>query len=165
MKTGDGIKVTTFVEVDPEDAFAVFTEETDLWWRRGPRYRFGRGDARGTLRFERPGPGALLVESFDGGEAFVIGQVLVWEPSARLAFEWRGRNFADGEGTRVDIAFEGVNGGTRVTLEHTGWSAIRPDHPARHGLTGGAFTAMIGMWWGELATSLRSHVTGKWPTR
>ncbi len=76
MKTADSVKVTTFIEVDPEDAFDVFTRETDLWWRRGPRYRTG-GDRRGTLRFE-PGAGGRLVEAFDDGEVFEIGRVLVW---------------------------------------------------------------------------------------
>jgi hypothetical protein len=61
----------------------------------------------------------------------------------------------------VSLRFEPVEGGTRVTLEHRGWAAIREDHPARHGLTGTAFIAMIGLWWGELATALRTHA-GKW---
>src|SRR6266850_1351361 len=41
-------RVTTLVEVDPAEAFEVFTREIDAWWKRGPRYRF----ASGALRFE-----------------------------------------------------------------------------------------------------------------
>jgi uncharacterized protein YndB with AHSA1/START domain len=75
-------RVTTVVEVDPADAFEVFTREIDAWWKRGPRYRSGSG----TLRFEG-GPGGRLVEAQDGGE-LEIGKVLVWEPGERLVFEW-----------------------------------------------------------------------------
>ena len=32
------------------------------------------------------------------------------------------------------------------------------DHPARHGLVGPAFSRMIGLWWGQLMTSLREHI-------
>lgn len=151
----DRARVTTFVAVDPGLAFEVFTEETDLWWRRGQRYRFGEG-RDGNLRFEG-GAGGRLVEDFGNGARFEVGRVLVWEPGARLVFEWRGRNFAPGEITEVEVCFEPASGGTRVTLEHRGWDALRPDHPARHGLGGTAFTAMIGLWWGDLATSLRTH--------
>jgi len=154
MKSAETVKVTTFVDVSPEDALDVFTRETDLWWRRGPRYR--TSDKRGTMRFE-PGAGGRLVESFDDGAERDIGRVLVWEPASRLVLEWRAQNFVHDEKTEVDVRFEPLNGGTRVVIEHRGWDAIRADHPARHGLTGSAFAAMIGHWWAELATSLRAH--------
>jgi len=35
-------RATTFVAVDPADAFEVFTSEIDQWWGRGPRFRFGK---------------------------------------------------------------------------------------------------------------------------
>ena len=34
----------------------------------------------------------------------------------------------------------------------------RPDHPVRHGLVDAAFLRMMGLWWGELLTSMREHV-------
>jgi uncharacterized protein YndB with AHSA1/START domain len=162
MKPADRARVTTHVAVDPADAFEVFTEETDLWWRRGPRYRFG-GKQTGTLRFE-PGVGGRLIEVFDGGDtrAHEVGKILVWEPARRLVFEWRNRNFAPGEKTEVEVVFEPTDGGTRVTVEHRGWSAVREDHPSRHGLgSGDAFTSMIGYWWGDLVTGFRAHVDAK----
>ena len=54
-------------------------------------------------------------------------------------------------------AFRAARGGTEVTVIHRGWSSIRPDHPARHGLAVDAFVRMIGMWWGDLMTALRVH--------
>jgi len=42
-----------------------------------------------------------------------------------------------------------------------GWSALRPDHPARHGNVGADFDRMIGQWWGALLTGLREHVAAR----
>ena len=36
---GNQASVTVFVEAPIDIAFTVFTEETDLWWRRGMKYR------------------------------------------------------------------------------------------------------------------------------
>ena len=82
----------------------------------------------------------------------------MWEPGRRLVFEWRNRNFTNGEITEVEIVFEGTLEGTRVVLEHRGWSVLADDHPARHGLEGLAFTRLIGSWWGDLFASLRHYV-------
>jgi hypothetical protein len=57
----------------------------------------------------------------------------------------------------VEVRFDPVRGGTRVTLEHRGWASIRGDHPVRHGEEGAAFIRTIGLWWGELLTSLRER--------
>ncbi|WP_394828599.1 SRPBCC domain-containing protein [Pendulispora albinea] len=156
MKPADRARVTTFVAVSPGDAFEVFTQEIDLWWKRGRRFRFG---GQGVLRFEGT-LGGRLVESFGGEErgTFEVGRVLVWDPGARLVFEWRGITFAPGEITEVEVRFESMNDGTQVTLEHRGFSTLRPDHPVRHGLPGQAFTDSMGRWWGELAISFRNHV-------
>jgi uncharacterized protein YndB with AHSA1/START domain len=139
--------------------FAAFTAETDLWWRRGPRFRFA-GKRRGTLSFE-PGVGGRLFEAFsdDPGDVVEVGRVLAWDPGARLVVEWRLTNFAPGERTEVEVSFEPVDGGTRVTVEHRGWSTLRADHPARHGETPSAHVARIGIWWGDLMSALRAHVS------
>jgi uncharacterized protein YndB with AHSA1/START domain len=153
----DAVRVTTVVAVDPERAFQLFTEEVDAWWRRGPRHRFD-ATRTGVMRFE-PGVGGRLLEVYDDAafDAYEVGRVLVWKPAERLVFEWRGTTFAPGEKTEVEVRFERTAGGTRVLLEHRGWDGLRRDHPARHGLEGGAFTSMIGLWWGDLLTLLRAH--------
>jgi len=151
----ENARVTTFVKVPPNDAFEVFTEEIDRWWRRGPRFRMAGGDAS-ELCFEQDARGRRLVERMQA-TVHEIGRVLVWEPGQRLVFEWRGRNFAPGERTEVELRFEAFAEGTRVTLEHRGWDAIRGDHPARHGLQGRAFSALIGQHWAELMTAYRLY--------
>ncbi|HLE71205.1 MAG TPA: SRPBCC domain-containing protein [Vicinamibacteria bacterium] len=161
MKATDSITVTTILSVDPGTAFRFFTDDVDLWWRRGPRYRPEvRGE--GTMRFE-PGVGGRLVEVYDEamGDAFEIGRILVWEPGARLVFDWRARNFEPGEKTVVEVRFERADGGTRVTLEHRGWDSIPAGHPVRHGWTGEAFSSLIGLRWADLLVSLRNRAGDK----
>jgi hypothetical protein len=155
VSPGDGVRVTTRIEVDPAKAFDVFTREIGSWWRRDLRYRFGAAPL-GRLRFE-PGVGGRLLEVEDegSGAGFEVGRVLVWEPGARLAFEFRARDFAPGERTEVDVRFEAEGTGTRLTLEHRGWDGLRPGHPARRGYTGQAFADMIGLWWADLLVALR----------
>ena len=156
----DRAVVMVTVDVPPADAFDVFTRETDLWWRHGPRYRMA-GRHPGVLSFE-PRAGGRLFEQYDspaGPRAHDIGTILIWEPPTRLVFEWRNANFAPAERTEVEVRFEPTRRGTRVTVEHRGWSTIRPDHPARHGHPPATFLAELGTWWADLLTSLREHAT------
>jgi uncharacterized protein YndB with AHSA1/START domain len=161
MISGDQATVSVRVAVTQAMAFDVFTREMDLWWRRGPRFRFGRRPGR--LSFE-PSLGGRLFESFpseSGTHVIEVGRVTVWEPPSRLVFNWRNVNFADDESTVVEVLFAPTETGTLVTVQHRGWGALRADHPARHGLQGADFSRMIGMWWGELMTGLREFIDQK----
>ena len=156
---GDQATVSVSVAVEPAVAFEIFTQETDSWWRRGLRYRLA-GRRPGSLCFES-GVGGRLFESFEtpsGTHVHEAGRVTVWQPPSRLVFTWRNANFANAESTEVEVLFEPISSGTRVTVRHRGWSTLAPGHPARHGLEGAAFSRMIGLWWGELMTALREFV-------
>jgi uncharacterized protein YndB with AHSA1/START domain len=153
---GDVATVTVFVDVTPEDAFDVFTRETDSWWGQGPKFRIG-GRRRGRIAFEG-GQGGRLFETFEhasGSRTFDVGKITVWEPPSLLVFEWRGVNFKSDEKTLVEVSFSASGEGTMVRVRHSGWSTLRDGHPARHGLEGPAFSRMIGLWWGALMGSLR----------
>lgn len=155
---GDQARVTVSVALPPDVAFEVFTAEIDQWWLRGRRFRRA-GGSRGFIRVE-PGVGGRIFESFEqAGETHVleVGAVKVWDPGHRLVFSWRNANFAPHESTEVEVEFTPTSAGTTVTLTHRGWSALPEGHPARHGLAAAAFSRMIGLWWGELLTSLRQH--------
>jgi uncharacterized protein YndB with AHSA1/START domain len=159
---GDQARASVQVCADPATAFAVFTEEIDQWWRRGRKFR-ASGVQTGLLRLE-PWVGGRVFESIatSSGERIVVtGEVTAWEPPARLVFRWRGVNFAPHEHTEVEVTFGASGDGTLVTVTHRGWSAIRPDHPARHGQEVPQFVRMLGLWWGELMTSLREHVSAR----
>src|SRR5262249_33243947 len=157
---GDQIKVSVSVAVEPSVAFRVFTEEIDLWWRRGLRFRVA-GKNQGIIHLE-PRIGGRLFESFEtkaGTKVFETGEVTAFEPPARLVFEWRGVNFAPGEKTEVEVTFEPSGDGTLVTVAHRGWNTLRGDHPVRHGLGVAEFLRMTGLWWGDLMSSFRLRAT------
>ena len=159
MTSGDQATVSVLVEVDPAVAFRVFTEDIDRWWRRGLRYRVA-GKHRGIIHLE-PRVGGRLFESFatSAGEQVVeSGRVTAWEPPSRLVFEWRAVNFAPSEKTEVEVIFAASSSGTLVTVKHRGWSAIRPDHPVRHGEDVATFLRSRGLWWGDQMSSLREFV-------
>jgi uncharacterized protein YndB with AHSA1/START domain len=159
---GDAARVTVLVEVEPAEAFRVFTEEIDLWWRRGLRYRVG---GRGGVIALEPRAGGRLFESLADGTVLETGRVTAWEPPARLVLSWRAVNFTPADAsTEVEVEFAPSPSGTLVTVTHRGWSRIRSDHPVRHGLDGAPFLRMFGLWWGDLMTSLRLHAArGKTP--
>jgi len=148
---GDQCKVTVSVSVTAEEAFAIFTEDIDLWWRRGPRFRSLMND-RALICIE-PELNGRVFESYgadQGNEKVIeIGRTKVWDPPRRLLIEWRISNFAPTERTEVEVLFTPSRSGTRVTVIHRGWNAIRQDHPARHGLQDAEFIRMYGLWWGD----------------
>lgn len=150
------VVVSTFVAVEPEAAFEVFTRDIDLWWRQSPRYRRMPGQT-GKLSFEGAPP-ERLIES-DSKTTTEIGRVLAWEAGKRVAFEWHGGDFGPSDRTQIEVLFEAHRGGTRVTLEHKGLGALPAHHRARHGFSGEAFEAMLGYFWADLLTGYRSRCT------
>jgi uncharacterized protein YndB with AHSA1/START domain len=154
----DQCVVSVLVEVPPAEAFRVFSEEIDAWWRRGLRYRLGK--QRSVVHLE-PKLGGRLFESFEtasGSQVFETGHVTIWQPPERLVLEWRAVNFAPSERTEVDVHFQPSPSGTLVTVKHRGWSLLPDDHPVRHGQDAATFLARMGLWWGALASALREHV-------
>jgi mannose-6-phosphate isomerase-like protein (cupin superfamily) len=121
---------TVEVAVDPVTAFAVFTEEIGRWWRPGPINWNDPARAVG-MRFE-PGVGGRWLEVYDAatGEGFECGRILVWEPGARLVFSYQDAGHQI-DGTEVEVRFEPIDGGTRVTLEHRGWERVAHEIAAR----------------------------------
>ncbi len=150
---GDRVRAMVSVAVPPALAFEIFTTEIDLWWRRGPARRSAAGEQ--ALIAIEPREGGRVFEQHGDTLVHEIGRVLAWEPPQRLVFEWRASNFAPVERTEVEVLFEAVPEGTRVTVTHTGWAALRPDHPVRHGQPVPAFVAGRGRWWGALLTAYR----------
>jgi uncharacterized protein YndB with AHSA1/START domain len=160
--SGDRARVSVAVAIPPEEAFDVFTGDIDRWWRRGLKFRHSA--ARSSLLCIEPKVGGRLFESFDadGAQHVVdVGRVRIWEPPRCLKFTWRNLNFAAHEQTEVEIQFEPTASGTLITVTHSGLSALRPDHPARHGLGEAEFCRTTGLWWGELMSSLRMHCAAR----
>ena len=120
------VVVSTEVELDPGRAFEVFTGETDTWFRPLP----GGGAWPRSLRFE-PGAGGRVLDVGADGEIRTVGQVLTWETTPRLVFTLEidpgasavGRGGSAGP-TEVEVRFDPVGGGTRISLEHRGWEPL-----------------------------------------
>jgi uncharacterized protein YndB with AHSA1/START domain len=109
------------------------------------------------MRIEPRVGGAVEETWSEGGtpRSFELGRVTAWEPPARLAFTWRNATFAPLEQTDVEVTFAAVGDATLVTVRHRGWEALRADHPARHGADDAALQRSVGLWWGDVLTSLR----------
>ena len=154
--TGDRVTASVSVRLSQARTFALFTQEIDRWWRRGPRFRHSA--ATSALIAIEPHLGGRVLESWGSGaeeQIFEIGRVSTWDPPTRLAFSWRNQTFTRTEITLVEVDFADHGATTMVTVSHRGWSAVPADHPARHGLDTAAFQQMIGRWWGDQLTALR----------
>ncbi len=57
------------------------------------------------------------------GEEHEWGQVLAWEPPARLTYLWHLRQDR-ADATEVTITFAPAGDGTRVTITHRGWERL-----------------------------------------
>jgi len=155
------VRVSTRVPVAPSDAFEIFTSEIDLWWKHGPAYRVETEDRKVELKFEPHVGGRLLCVYSNGEEPFELGRVRIWDPPGRLVFGLGGRDFEPDQFAEVEITFQGDGDGTSVVVEHSGFEALGPDHPVRHGLSGDAFHGMMGHWWADLLVSLQRHTKEK----
>ena len=161
MSPGDRVAASVFVDAPPDIAFEVFTAQIDSWWRHGMKFRSGGRDVS-VLHLE-PKLGGRLFETIatpDGGDGHVVqtGTVTAWDPPRGLDIEWRGVNFAPGEKTTISVRFEPRAAGTHVTLVHSGFASLRPDHPVRHGQPAEAFIRSMAMWWSDQVASLRMRV-------
>jgi uncharacterized protein YndB with AHSA1/START domain len=113
------------VPVAPEEAFRAFTDEIDEWYERGP-HSWNDPERAIAIRFDT----GRLLEVYAEGEPYEIGRVIVWEPGRRLAFAYRNVALPLRLETEVEVRFERVEGGTRVTLEHRGLEQLPPDEYA-----------------------------------
>ncbi|RJK97821.1 SRPBCC family protein [Vallicoccus soli] len=115
------------VPVDPTAAFDAFTAGIDRWWPRSHSV----GSAPLARAVVEPRAGGRWYEVGEDGSECTWGEVLAWEPGARLALSWRidGSWQADPDPARastVTVTFTAADGpdgrpGTRVDLVHDGF--------------------------------------------
>ncbi len=108
------------VDADPGTTFKIFTEELDLWWVRGPINHYD-ASRLAELRMES-GVGGRVLEVHADGTALSREVITVWEPGVRLVLQ--------NPETEIDIRFEPIEQGTRITVAQY----LRPDgDPAKAG--------------------------------
>lgn len=111
---------TVEVAVDPGTAFRMFTEEIDEWYERGP-YSWNDPERAVAIRFEH----GRLLEVWDEGDGYEMGFVTAWEPGERLVFAYRSVHLPPDLETEVEIRFEPIAAGTRVSSSTEGSSSSR----------------------------------------
>ena len=77
---------------------------------------------RGDGRRPRAAGGGRLYEVTDGGEQD-WGRVLEWDPPHRFLLDWQ---IGEASGTDVEVRFSAEGPGSRVELEHRGFSTSDP---------------------------------------
>ena len=115
----DAIRKTVLVDFAPAEAFELFTTRIASWWPVGT-HSYG-GDEVTDVVLE-PRAGGRLYEVTETGEQD-WGSVLAWEPPDRLLLDWQ---IGEARGTEVEVRFSPEGPGTRVELEHRGFSADDP---------------------------------------
>jgi uncharacterized protein YndB with AHSA1/START domain len=118
------VRRTARTKAPPARAFAIFSGQMGRWWPRG--------DTVAALPHAdiviEPHVGGRWFERDSAGAETPWGQVLVWEPPARLVLAWQldGEHRYDPELiTEVEITFHPVDGGTEVHLEHRNLERFR----------------------------------------
>jgi uncharacterized protein YndB with AHSA1/START domain len=152
------VEVSIRVNAGAARAFEVFVNEIGQWWRPNGLFHF-TPRSPGALAFE-PGPGGRFTETLPNGKVFEIGRITAWEPGVRLAFTWRQASFTPDQITHVEVRFEPVGDQTRITVKHTGWETVPPEHVARHGFPDAVFLQRHGEWWHLLLGSFRARADG-----
>lgn len=107
------------VPCPPAQAFELFTARMGDWWPLDA-FSVGGDRATGVTVADRVG-GEVIETDADGGTA-VWGTVTAFSPPDRFAMTWH-PDATPERATAIDVRFEPVEAGTRVTLVHTGWAA------------------------------------------
>jgi len=105
------IRKSVVLPCSPERAFALFTEEAGQWWPADKRHT---EDSASVIRIEASG---RFFERASDGTEVTLGVVRHFEPAQRLVLDWY-PGTGEADATQVEVRFEPVEGGTRVTVMH-----------------------------------------------
>ena len=134
------------IAATPERVFrALTTEELTTWWGADDMYRTTRFsmELRPGGRWRSDGKGA------DGHEFHVEGEVLEVDPPRRLVQTWK-PSWEPGPATTITYTLEAVDGGTRVTVRHSGFT-----NPASCDSHANGWTRVLGWLGGHFAADER----------
>lgn len=143
MTTVPPVRREVLVEAAPAVAFEVFTDGIGRWW---PLAELSvHGGRAGSVAFVD----GVIVERSGSGDEAVWGTVTRWEPPGVVAFSWHPGRPADVAGL-VEVTFAAVEGGTLVTLRHSGWESYADPAAARAEYDHG-WPMVLGRYGGEVA--------------
>ena len=107
------------LDCSPEHAFDVWTCRATMWW---PHAHTRSLDPSVVVTFE-PREGGRIFERTPDGTEHEWGEILVWEPPARLLYTWHIATEPE-HATEVEITFEGEADRTTVRILHRGWERL-----------------------------------------
>ena len=111
------------VPIDPARAFELFTGRLDKWWPVESHSLSAGQDKRPKSVLVEPKAGGQILEHCADGKTRPWARITAWQPGERFAVKWHvGRD--EGEATDLTIVFARVEGGTCVTLTHSGWESL-----------------------------------------
>jgi uncharacterized protein YndB with AHSA1/START domain len=122
------ILATVEIAASPDRVFkALCSEEITEWWGSPDTYRVTAWTADVTVggKWKSVGKGA------DGHDFEVGGEFLEIDPPHRLVQSWKA-GWDDNAPTTIYYRLQAIEGGTRVTVTHTGFAG-RPESCANHG--------------------------------
>ena len=125
MTLPEPIVISVELTVAPASAYAAFTGHFADWWPIATHSLSRDGATR--CRFEAR-VGGVVDEEAPDGTRHVWGEVQAVEPGRRIRFSWHpGRD--PGSAQWVEVESLPAAGGSRVTLTHGGWEALREIGP------------------------------------
>ncbi|MBV8972898.1 MAG: SRPBCC family protein [Sphingomonadaceae bacterium] len=133
---------TVTVRQPPDRAFDLFTARIGDSWPR--QQSLGPGELASVSLEPRVG-GRWREHKVDGSEA-TFGDVLAWEPPHRLLLAWRidaAFQYDPALTTEVEVRFDAIDEGTRVTLEHRNLERFGSDAPRIAELLGGGWPTTL----------------------
>lgn len=115
----DPVAKTLELGVTPDRAFDLFVNGMGRWWPL--RTHSVSTDDASDVRVDGRVGGSLREVTGDGVE-HEWGIITIYEPGARIQFTWH-PGLPEEASTNVDVRFDAIGSGTRVTLVHSGWEA------------------------------------------
>lgn len=114
------IRLKFEVPCPADHAFDVWTRRIALWWPKDHTVTAAE-DLEVVLE---PRLGGRIFERLIDGTEHDWGEIIVWDPPARLGYTWHLKR-SPAEATEVQIRFvEVVPDVTRVEIEHRGWERL-----------------------------------------
>ena len=133
--------IRLIVELDcpAEHAFEVWTARIGTWW---PVDHTVSGQPGLAVILEGR-PGGRIFERTPAGAEHDWGEVLAWEPPARLVYSWHlRRDRADA--TEVEVRFVPVERSrTRVEIEHRAWERLGAEGKAWRDRNRGGWSTLL----------------------
>jgi uncharacterized protein YndB with AHSA1/START domain len=110
------IKKLVLLRCTQERAFALITEQAGQWW---PGERRHTQDANSEIHIQASG---RFFERSSAGAEVQLGVVREFDRPNRLVLDWYPGS-GPANPTQVELVFEAVEGGTRVTVTHDAGAA------------------------------------------